>query len=150
MKTDQRTHTHWGFTLVDITETYVTQWRENLDKERNQQRNWETVQQTLGLKTQILRIEQMKSHSSDTTRLNFGDYYMSDVGFKYNFWVFEFDIEFQDAYLTESNPFGILEQDFKNVPVILGLDETAPAPPVSVFYTQGEYKNIHFINRPFI
>lgn len=150
MRTDQRTWTHWGFTLIDITETGVTQWSENVDLERNQQRNWETVQQILGLKTQIFRIEQMKSHASDIKRLQFGDYYMSDVGFKYNFWAFEFDVEYQDAYAIDSDPHGVLVKDFESVPVILGLEETAPVPPQPIFYTWGPYKNIHFITRPFV
>ena len=150
MRTDQRIWTHWGFTLIDITETGVTQWNDKFDKERNQQRNWETIQQILGLKTQIFRIEQVKSHSADTKRLNFGDYYMSEVGFKYNFWAFEFDVEYQDAYIQGPDPFGVLAHDFENVPIILGLEETAPPPPQPVFYTQGPYKNIHFITRPYI
>lgn len=150
MKTDQRIYTHWGLTLIDITETGVTQSNNSQLKERNQQRNWETVQQTLGLKTQVLRIDQVTSHASDISKFNFGDYYMSDVGFKYNYWVFEFDIEYQDAYATKTHPFGILAQDFENVPVILGLNETAPSPPIPIFYTTGTYKNIHFMNRPFI
>ena len=75
---------------------------------------------------------------------------MSEVGFKYNFWAFEFDVEYQDAYLENGDQFGVLARDFENVPVILGLDETAPTPPQPVFYTQGKYKNIHFITRPFV
>jgi len=149
MKTDQRIWTHWGFTLVDITATGVTQWSENVDLERNQQRNWETVQQILGLKTQIFRIDQVKSHASDIKKLQFGNYYMSEVGFKYNFWAFEFDVEYQDAYIQGPDPFGVLTNDFENVPIILGLEETAPPPPQPVFYTQGPYKNIHFITRPY-
>jgi hypothetical protein len=149
MKTDQRIYTHWGFTLVDITETYVTQHSTDRVKERNQQRNWETIQQTLALKTQVLRIDQMQSSSADVSKLKFGEFYLNELGFKYNFWAFEFDIEYIDAYVVDSDPYGILIRDFENVPVIMGLDETAPAPPASMFFTQGPYKNIHFIERPY-
>ena len=40
------------FTLVDITPTGVTRSHPDNTKDRNKQRNWETVLQILGLKTQ--------------------------------------------------------------------------------------------------
>ncbi len=39
----------WGISLVDITATGVTRGE---GKQRNQQRNWETVLQTIGILTQ--------------------------------------------------------------------------------------------------
>jgi len=147
MRTDQRIWTHWGFTLIDITETGVTQWNGKFEKERNQQRNWETIQQILNLKTQVLRISQLVIDQQDLSMLEFGDYYLKDLGFKYKLWAFEFDVEYIDAYATENDPYGILYKDFEKVPVIMGLEETINL-PVPLFYPHGQYKNIHFIPRP--
>lgn len=146
-RSDSRIHTHWGFTLVDITNTGVTKWTQEKEKQRNQQRNWETVQQILSLKTQVLRIEQMIVENQDVSILDFGDYYLKDLGFKYNLWAFEFDVEYIDAYSTPDDPYGILISDFEKVPVVTGLDETINL-PVSLFYTHGKFKNIQFIPKP--
>src|SRR5210317_1286634 len=44
----------WGITLVDCTATGVTKGD---SKERNQQRNWETIIQTFGILTQPIILE---------------------------------------------------------------------------------------------
>ena len=46
-----------GFTLVDITRTGVTHNRPENEHQRDQQRNWETVIQCMGLRTQPLDIQ---------------------------------------------------------------------------------------------
>ena len=46
-----------GITLVDITATGVTRHRVDNELERNQQRNWETVLQVIGLKAQPQLID---------------------------------------------------------------------------------------------
>jgi hypothetical protein len=51
---EQRMYNHQIFTLIDITKTNVLQHSVEKTKERNQQRNFETVCQLLGLRTQII------------------------------------------------------------------------------------------------
>ena len=46
-----------GITLVDITATGVIRYTNDNELERNQQRNWETVLQCIGIKAQPLIIE---------------------------------------------------------------------------------------------
>ena len=41
-----------GYTLVDITETKMIRDLDGKELERNQQRNWETVLQCIGLRAQ--------------------------------------------------------------------------------------------------
>ena len=66
-------------TLVDITETGI---RYGDSKERDQQRNWETVLQVLGLKTQPIVLEDITIF--DNVELStpglFGEFYQGKIG----------------------------------------------------------------------
>jgi len=64
-----------GYTLVDITATGVTRYRPDQEFERNQHRNWETVLQTLGLRTQPMMIEgPIVTESNLADGWEFGEY----------------------------------------------------------------------------
>ena len=139
--TDTRIHRHRGYTLVDVTKTDVTKYAPELERMRNKQRNWETVVQVLGLRSQIMAIRQLKTETVDLSRYQFGDSYIG----KHRVWTFEFEVEFENLYLQDNDPYSTLKNDFAHTPVILGLDETAQ-PPVSIFYTDGASKNIYFIS----
>ena len=139
--TDTRIHRHRGYTLVDVTKTDVTKYTPELERMRNKQRNWETVIQVLGLRSQIMGIRQLKTETVDLLRYQFGDSYTG----KHRIWTFEFEVEFENLYLQDHDPYSTLKNDFAHTPIILGLDETAQ-PPVSIFYTDGASKNIYFIS----
>ena len=138
---DTRIHRHRGYSLVDITKTDVTKYTPELERMRNKQRNWETVMQVLGLRSQIMGIRQLKTETVDLSGYQFGDSYAG----KHRVWTFEFEVEFENLYLEDHDPYGILKNDFAHTPVIMGLDETA-TPPVPLFYTDGSSKNIYFIS----
>ena len=138
--TDARLHRHRGFTLVDVTKTDVTKYTPELERMRNKQRNWETVVQVLGLRSQIMGIRQLKTETVDLSGYHFGDSYIG----KHRIWTFEFEVEFENLYLLEHDPYGILKNDFSHTPITLDLDETAQ-PPMPLFYTNGTNKNIYFI-----
>lgn len=140
---EQRIYRHRGYTLIDITKTDVTKFTPELERMRNKQRNWETVVQILGLRTQIMSINQLKTETKDLSQHVFG----SDYQDKQRVWTFEFEVEFENLYLQDHDPYGILKNDFAQSPVILGLDETV-IPPVPLFYTDGACKNIYFISVP--
>ena len=55
------------------------------------------------------------------------------------------EVEFENLYLKDRDPYGVLKYDFNNTPIILGLDETAN-PPIPLFYTEGASKNIYFMS----
>ena len=139
--TDTRIHRHRGYTLVDVTKTDVTKYTPELERMRNKQRNWETVMQVLGLRSQIMGIRQLKTETIDLSGYQFGDSYTG----KHRVWTFEFEVEFENLYLQDHDPYATLKNDFAHTPIILGLDETA-TPPVSLFYTDGTSKNIYFIS----
>lgn len=135
---NERQYWYQAFTLIDITNTGVTKFHQSMMKERNQQRNWESVLQLLGLRTQIFDLSQ--TVISDTVKsYEFGKLYKG----KQKIWSFEFYVEHDSVYLSNNNPVGVLEKDFEQTPIIVGLDETAK-PPISLFYTSGPEKNIYF------
>lgn len=75
---------------------------------RNQQRNWDTINQLLSLRSLPHSIT--PSQRDDT----------GDV----SIWHFEFSIDHDDALAEGDRVFGALEQDCRDVPMITGLDET--------------------------
>ena len=75
---------------------------------RNQQRNWDTVNQLLSLRS--------LPHSISASQLQ-------DKG-DVKIWEFEFLVDHEDALAEGDNVFGALEQDCQGVPMITGLGET--------------------------
>ena len=122
--------TYRGYTLVDITNTGVTKFTPESQRERDQQRNWETVAQILGMRTQLFRIAQTDVKTQNVKTYKFGNSYTG----KHKIWSFEFDVEFENA---------VPITDFDQVPVVVGLNETANL-ITPLFYTDGINKNIYF------
>lgn len=125
-----------GFTLVDITPTGVTNGTEEF--QRNQQRNWETVQQIISLRTQptILSTGNLVDNIDN---YNFGINYQG----RHRIWTFKFSVEYAAIYQEGPDRFGLVKYDFKTTPVILGLNETAH-PERPLFYPKGPWNNIYF------
>ena len=130
-----------GYTLVDITATGVTRYRPEQEYERNQQRNWETVLQTIGLRTQPHMIKGPVSAEAnlDDYGWSFGEYYQG----KHKIWAWTFAVEHEDIFLVDEDPIGALLSDFEQIPIIQGLDETARF-MLPIFYPHGAIKNIYF------
>ena len=129
-----------GYTLVDVTNTGVYRNSTNFALERNQQRNWESSLQTIGLRTQPTDIISprnpmmvpMQSHA-------FGSHYTG----LHRCWKFMFYVEQGSVFGTVDNPTVFLEQDFDQVPIITRLTETAVFQD-PIFYTTGIFKNVYF------
>jgi hypothetical protein len=127
------------YSLIDITATGAKS-KSNNQLERNQQRNWETVYQIIGLRTQVAvevfptdpKLVNLESH-------NFGSYYSG----YHKCWKFIFTVEPTDLYGDHNDPDRILRQDFDNIPIITGLTESA-ALIDPIIYTDGILKNIYF------
>jgi hypothetical protein len=128
-----------GYTLVDITATGVTRG-DNDSIERNQQRNWETVLQCIGLRTQPQHIQEPATALfSDITIAEFGDFYTGEQ----KIWTWAWAIEGDGVYDLFGKPLSGLHQDFEQVPIITGLTETARF-MLPIFYPYGTIKNIYF------
>lgn len=132
-------------TLVDITATGVTRTVPGKELERNQQRNFETVLQVLGLRTQphIARWPKVVDFNDEDTDFYFGEMYRGQQ----RVWVFDFTADQPSAYIDGEGPLSGLERDFEQVPVITGLTETARF-ILPIFHPTGAIKNIHLIAYP--
>jgi hypothetical protein len=127
-----------GYTLVDITETGVTRDRGNQEMQRNQQRNWETVLQCIGLRAQPMHMVS-KMDQADLECYEFGEMYTG----MHCVWSFAFTVEHEHVFQKDQDGLFYLDQSFDQVPVITGLEETARF-ILPIFYTAGAIKNIYF------
>lgn len=99
-------------TKFDCTATGVTghfrdgnpiQWT----KRRNQQRNYETLTQIIGLYTQPQNLS------------------LPMYNVEKNTWSFDFETEFEGIFRTGTDELGVLKQSCVGTPMIVGLDEQA-------------------------
>jgi len=129
-------------TLVDITGTGVVRSSNAHDLQRNQQRNYETVLQVLGLRTQphvLAKPEVIDIAGPELVKSWFGETYHYRTQ---RVWVLHFRADRDDAYAISDDAVGGLLQDFEQVPVITGLTDTASF-LLPIFYPHGAIKNIH-------
>ena len=127
-----------GYTLVDITPTGVIGYDAEQEFARNQQRNWETIQQIISLRTRP-NITQTDNFTDDVTHYNFGVNYKGN----HKIWTFKFTVDRADFYQDGPDKFGLIKKDFKITPIILGLTETI-LPELAVFEPKGPWNNIYF------
>ena len=139
----------WGITLVDITSTGITRGD---SKERNQQRNWETVIQTIGILTQPIILELPMYDTFTNKDAMKGSMLYKILGNRYkfefemlkpslNFWVFAIGSEHKGVFGTNLER---LHEVFDMIPVVPNLNNTIDLTP-SVFHTKdSEHINIQF------
>jgi hypothetical protein len=131
-------HLYQGFSLIDITATGVIRGQDADAVDRNQQRNWETVVQCMGLRTQPQNIQPPSQIDVGLDQLEFGDFYSGIQ----RVWTWTWTVESAGVYDTDRPLSGLL-QDFEQVPVITGLTETARF-MLPIFYPYGSIKNVYF------
>ena len=133
-------------TLFDITATgttghpKATRWpcpdragqiiadTQDWNRSRNQQRNWETLQQILGLRTQITAITDPVIDATGTR------------------WMFEFETDTPGAFGPNSDPTAVLRTDADGVPMLK--DSVADSVTDTCLRTQGTGQNIWFAAVP--
>jgi len=94
------------------------------NRSRNQQRNWETLTQIIGLRTQLFDITDPIPDSTGTR------------------WMFEFETETAGAFGPESDPCQVLVMDSEGVPMLRDLNN---CPDIEPFLcTAGPRQNIWF------
>lgn len=128
-----------GYSLVDITPTGKTRGNDPDDIERNQQCNWETVLQCIGLRAQPLHISPPIMTVIDLDSLQFGDLYTGT----HAVWHWSWAVEREGVYDLPNKPLGGLQADFEQVPVITYLNDTARF-MLPIFYPYGGIKNVYF------
>lgn len=92
------------------------------NKARNQQRNWETITQLIGLRSQISNTD----NPSNTD----------------NIWEFNFEVETPYAFGSAENPTELLQSDSDGVPMLVGLGNKEDLEPRLVI--SGPLQNIWF------
>ena len=108
-------------TLIDITSTGVNRHKTDSDKEFNQQKNYVTLLQCIGLRAIIDYQESPVSETIELKESKFGSKYKG----KHRVWTFRFTTDRLDSFVDdEGNSMGLLTADLHEVPVIKNLDET--------------------------
>ena len=106
--------------FVDRADQSITNF-DSWNSSRNQQRNWETLLQLIGLYTQPQHI--------------------SDIRMQNGRWEFEFETEFDDVFRLNEDPVGLLKQACRGVPIINYVQQQLTAllqPDVNIwFYPKG-------------
>lgn len=125
-------------TLFDITKTNVTTRRQLLEtqvypeKQRNQQRNLETILQIISLRTQP---ENISEPSCKMISIDWKSVYMDS---EQKVWSFTFDVDKESVFRNDSSDLGNLYDDCEGVPMIIDLDESCKLQEILCF------DNIHF------
>ena len=94
------------------------------NRSRNQQRNWETLTQILGLRTQLFALTDPIPDQTGTR------------------WMFEFETETDGIYGPEDDPVKVLRDDANGVPMLRELNNMPDIK--SVLITSGPDQNIWF------
>jgi len=97
---------------------------ESWNRSRNQQRNWETLTQILGLRTQLFALTDPIQDQTGTR------------------WMFEFETESDGVYGPEADPVSVLRADAAGVPMLRELNNDPDIEPFLV--TEGVRQNIWF------
>ena len=95
------------------------------NRSRNQQRNWETLTQILGLRTQLFELT---NPVTDRTGTN---------------WMFEFATETDGVFGDVTDPVSVLRDDANGVPMLLDLNNRSDVMPM--LCTSGSAQNIWFV-----
>ncbi len=127
-------------TFVDITNTGVWRRESGNEKLRDQQQNFNTVLQTIGLRANIeyRRRPEMERAPADSHGFSLKD--------TVNIWTFEWYCDREAVWTEGEDPLALLKLDFDLVPFIPNLDETLVMKP-SVFKSTGSDANILFTVR---
>lgn len=128
-----------GFTLIDITKTDVTNYSKDTEFVRNQQRNWETIGQLLGLRAQLLELNYIGCTEEDLINHSFGVNFLGT----HKVWSFSFAVDHNGIFTENVDRYGRLKDDFKLTPIILNLNETAQIKS-PIFVPSGVDNNIYF------
>jgi hypothetical protein len=125
------------YTLVDITHTGQYRIEPNKEQERYKEQNFNTMLQTLGLRSNI-------SYRFNPQLLEVGGRLVGfDTDDIIRVWRFDWTVEHTDLYHDGTDPLGFLKQDFHLVPYISGLSE-AMEQRHAVFNTADPGANIVF------
>jgi hypothetical protein len=110
------------------------------NRSRNQQRNWETIMQLIGMRSQPIMLETpVKIQNCDIHALGMS----SKLEPLQTVWVTSFATEHAEIYASITDPVGLLKKESHLVPMIAGLKETVNFDQ-NCLITLGDDKNTIF------
>lgn len=124
-------------TLIDITRPAVYRPGHGSELEQNQYKNWITLQQCIGLRSNVEFDNPPTSELVDVKGLGFGSKYKGT----HRVWTFCFSPDRGGSYDDEGKPLGFLLNDVDQVPVIDKLTETINIPKAVFDLENSQYKN---------
>ena len=128
------------YTLVDITHTGQHRTEPGKESLRWKEQNFQTVLQTLGIRSNISYTNTPIASEVDGRLVGFNTDKIIRV------WRFDFSTDREHVYELNDNPVGALIEDFTLVPYISGLDE-AMTQKYAVFNPEDPGKNIAFFKK---
>jgi hypothetical protein len=130
-----------AMTLVDITNSHVSQARLSNTIEYHQQQNLNVLLQTIGLRTQPLEPLVTIYQGIPLKDLNFGRFYGDEPQ---TFWSLKFYLEHSQVWDDGQDEFALLKQDAHGVAITSDLENTVEF-PVNIFDTLDNV-NLYFIS----
>jgi hypothetical protein len=124
-------------TLVDITATGQYRHEQGRQKELNQQQNFDTILQTLGLRGNVYYTVKPKVIEATGKSQGFS------INKTVKMWVFEWQMEIDHLFEKNGDPIHWLKHDFDLIPIIPNLDESVVLKR-PMFSTTGSDANIIF------
>ena len=109
------------YTLVDITDTKVSDTRFNETKEYNQFQNLNVLLQVIGLRTQPINYEVTELTKRGIKKYNFGTDYTDN----HKLWKLTFEIERENVWTKDDDPVYYLKSDCDKIAITNKLNETA-------------------------
>jgi hypothetical protein len=110
-----------AFTLIDITNTGETRIKQSNSNQYYQQQNFNTLIQSIGLRSQPLEPIVTYLIAQDIVEYGFGKQYQG----LHTVWRMDFSIEHSKVFNFDGKEFYYLENDIDGIAIITGLEETA-------------------------
>lgn len=107
-------------TLIDVTDSGVYRYSKERELEYNQNKNWTTLLQTIGLRALIEFDQTVVCENTELRAMGFGEKHRG----VHNVWSLTFRTDRDQSYANEKSPIGLLLSDLHEVPIIENLTET--------------------------
>lgn len=136
------TQKYTAYTLVDITNSNITNYRTTDINGYNQQQNLNTLVQSIGMRSQPMDMSITVLKAQDLVNYSFGSAYSG----LHTVWKFDFVSEHSNVFSKNDDNVYFLKQDCNRVAFTPYLNETVNFLN-NIFDTiSEEYLNIYFIN----
>jgi len=128
------------YTLIDISDTGVTDVRYKETKEYNQAQNLNVLLQLIGLRTQPINYKAIELSPRSIKRYELGSEYSGN----HRLWKLEFEVDREDVWKKDEDSFYYLKSDCDKVAITTLLTETAKFDNSIFDCFSIKYKNITF------